>query len=167
MLEKVALLAQIWRYEAIDLEEHSEINSKWKSRITKLLTNRTDHTLIQLFRYTFVGGIACLVDIISLYTLTEYAHIHYLFSAALAFLLGLTVNYVISVIWVFNRRKLENRGAEFAIFGVIGVVGLGFNEVFIWFFTERVGLYYMLAKIVSTVVVYFWHFFARKFILFH
>ncbi len=55
-----------------------------KSRITKLLTNRTEHTLIQLFRYTFVGGMAWLVDMSSLYALTEYTHIHYFFSAAIA-----------------------------------------------------------------------------------
>lgn len=30
MLKKVALFTQIWQYKALNLEEHSEINGKWK-----------------------------------------------------------------------------------------------------------------------------------------
>ncbi|MFQ6003571.1 MAG: GtrA family protein, partial [Candidatus Zixiibacteriota bacterium] len=58
------------------------------------------------------------------------------------------------------------RWAELFIFSLIGIVGLGFNELFIWFFTEKVHLYYLLSKIVSTFFVYLWNFFARKYILF-
>ncbi|KPL02914.1 MAG: polysaccharide synthesis protein GtrA [candidate division Zixibacteria bacterium SM23_73_2] len=122
--------------------------------------------LIQLFRYTFVGGIAFLVDFGSLFALTEFCGVHYLISAAIAFILGLVTNYLLSIIWVFSRRTLKSRWLELYIFALIGVVGLGFNELFIWFFTERVNLHYLLSKIVSTVFVYLWNFFARKYILF-
>ena len=134
--------------------------------ITKLLQERTDNTFIQLFRYTFVGGVAFIVDFCSLYVLTEIFGIHYLVSAALAFLLGLATNYFLSIVWVFHIHTLKNRWYEFGIFTLIGIVGLGLNEFFIWFFTERIHFYYLLSKIVSTVFVYLWNFFARKFMLF-
>jgi putative flippase GtrA len=131
-----------------------------------LLTGKTESILVQLFRYTFVGGIAFLVDFGSLYALTEFFRIYYLVSAALAFLLGLTTNYTLSITWVFATRVVRSRWVEFGIFGGIGIVGLGLNEVLIWFFTEQIGLYYLWSKIIASIGVYFWNFFARKFTLF-
>ncbi len=135
--------------------------------IEKFIKNKTDNTLIQLFRYTFVGGIAFGVDFGLLFLLTEFAGIHYLISAAISFSLGLATNYILSITWVFNTRNVSNRYLEFAIFGIIGIVGLGMNELIIWTFTEYVGFHYMASKIVSTVVVYLWNFFTRKYILYN
>lgn len=134
--------------------------------LAKLLKNRTDNTSIQLLRYTFVGGIAFIVDFFSLFVFTEIFTIYYLISAAIAFLLGLATNYFLSIVWVFYRHTLSNRWYEFGIFALIGIVGLGLNEFFIWFFTEHIHFHYLLSKIVSTVFIYLWNFFARKFILF-
>lgn len=126
----------------------------------------TDNTAIQLFRYTFVGGTAYVVDFGLLYVLTEHAGIQYLVSAALSFIAGLATNYAMSVWWVFKSRSMENRMAEFSVFAVIGLVGLGFNELFLWVFTSLVGWYYLISKLVSTPLVFLWNFFARKIVLF-
>ncbi len=137
-----------------------------KKSIEKLLKRQTGNIIIQLFRYTFVGGLAFIVDFSSLYFFTEFFNIYYLISAALAFLLGLATNYALSITWVFNKRTLDNRFSEFGIFASIGIVGLGLNEVFIWFFTENVHFHYLVSKIISSVFVLLWNFFARKFALF-
>ena len=134
--------------------------------IEKLLKRKTNNIFIQLFRYTFVGGFAFIVDFGSLFVLTEFIHIYYLISAAIAFILGLGTNYILSIIWVFDKRIFKNKYIEFMIFGIIGIVGLGLNELFIWFFTEKMHFYYLISKIISTFFVYLWNFFARKFILF-
>lgn len=137
-----------------------------RSRLEALFRIPTDSTLVQFFRYLFVGGAAFVVDFGSLFLLTEYAGIYYLTSAAIAFLLGLLVNYLLSIVWVFNRRTVERRWVEFGVFALIGVVGLGLNELFIWTFTERFHLYYMVSKLVATGLVLIWNFAARKFLLF-
>ncbi len=134
--------------------------------LNKLLKEPTDSTLIQLFRYTFVGGTAFLIDFGSLFVLTEYFHVYYLVSAAVAFTLGLIVNYILSIVWVFNTRSVGNKWMEFGLFTFIGIVGIGLNEAFIWFFTEHIHFHYLISKIISTFFVYFWNFTARKFTLF-
>jgi len=73
--------------------------------IKKLFIRPTDSTLIQLFGYTFVGGMAFTVDFTLLFVLTDILSIYYLISAAIAFLLGLTTNYILSIIWVFRRQS--------------------------------------------------------------
>ena len=131
-----------------------------------LFVDKSDHTHIQLLRYVFVGGSAYIVDFGSLILFTEMLHIHYLVSAALAFLLGLVTNYLLSIVWVFARRSLQDQRLEFVLFAVIGLVGLGFNELFIWFFTDVGQLHYLVSKLISTGFVFFWNFFARKGFLF-
>ena len=135
--------------------------------LNKLFIEKTDNTLIQLFRYTFVGGIAFIVDFSSLYLLTDFAGFHYLHSAAITFILGLVVNYILSILWVFKSRAVNKKIIEIIIFAVIGIIGLGLNEVMIWFFTERLTIYYLYSKLISTVIVYFWNFLARKYILYN
>lgn len=121
---------------------------------------------VQFFRYGLVGGAAFAVDFGSLYLLTDFAGLHYLASAALAFLLGLCTNYALSVSWVFPTRNLRSRWLEFLLFGLIGGVGLGLNEVVLWALTEGVGLHYLLSKVGAAGVVFLWNFFARKLSLF-
>ena len=135
--------------------------------LAKLLKSKNDKTLIQLFRYIFVGGAAFAVDFSALYILTDLFDIHYLVSAAIAFLLGLTTNYILCNIWVFNIRVLTNRWLEFGIFSLIGVIGLVMNEVIIWAFTEHIRFHYMASKVVSSAAVFFWNFFARKYSLYN
>lgn len=140
--------------------------SRHRDRLQQLLVTETENTLVQLFRYTFVGGVAFIVDFGLLLVLTETGGINYLVSAAIAFTAGLTINYLLSIQWVFASRTLANRRAEFSIFAFIGIVGLGLNELFLWIFTDGAGWHYLASKIVATAIVFFWNFLARRFILF-
>ncbi len=135
-------------------------------RIRNFFLEKSDKTSVQLLKYVFVGGMAYSVDFGSLFFFTEVAKIHYLLSAAIAFILGLVTNYSLSIFWVFSKRTLSDKRMEFMIFTIIGIVGLGLNEVIIWFFTEIADFHYLISKIISTVVVFFWNFFARKKTLF-
>lgn len=135
--------------------------------IDKLLKESTDNVWIQLFRYFFVGGTAFVVDFGLLWVLTEWGGLHYLLSAALAFMAGLIVNYMLSMLWVFKDHTLRNRIAEFAAFALIGLIGLCLNETIIWGTTELLSQHYLASKIISTAVVFFWNFMARKYLLFN
>lgn len=149
--------------------------------LRKLFLDKTDHTGIQFFRYLFVGGIAFAADFGTLAILVELFGMREreLLAAAIAFVVGLTVNYLISTMWIFKKSAISNRAVEFVIFALIGVVGLGINEAIIWLFQEvlskkmilgpllHADQYYLAGKIISTAVVFLWNFIARKWILFN
>lgn len=135
--------------------------------IEKLLVSSSNNTLLQLFRYTFVGGFAFVVDFGLLYTLTEFGDLHYLLSATISFVAGLVVNYVLSKLWVFTQSTYSNKRVEFLLFAIIGVIGLLINNVSIWLLSDVLGLWYMLSKAITTIVTYLWNFFARKYLLFN
>ena len=142
------------------------ISRKMKNILNKLFLETTQSTLLQLFRYGFVGGVASVADYGTLYLFTEAFHIYHLLSAAIAFVIGLIVNYLLSTSWVFASRTQKNKWIEFAIFAIIGLFGLGWNEIIIYVGTDVCELHYMISKLISTVIVFFWNFFARKIILF-
>ena len=132
----------------------------------KLFKNQTNKTGVQFLRYIMVGLIVFIIDLGSLFILTEVFGIYYLISAALAFTLGLIANYFLSISWVFNTRIITKGHFEFGVFAVIGIMGLFFNEVLIWFLTEDQEINYLISKIFASILILFWNFYARKFILF-
>ena len=134
--------------------------------IKTILKEKPGSLVGQLFRYAVVGGISFVVDYGSLWLLTEKAGLPYLWSAAIAFILGLICNYLLSTAWVFGESKLKNEWAEFAAFAIIGVIGLGLNELIMYACTDGLSFHYMLSKIVSTGIVFFWNFLARRFLVF-
>ena len=64
--------------------------------------------------------------------------------------------------WVFNQDKIDNRVVEFNLFILISTIGLVFTEILLYFFTDIVGLYYLISKIISAIIVLFWNFIARR-----
>ena len=131
-----------------------------------ILREKPDSLVGQLFRYAIVGGLSFVVDYGSLWLLTEKAGLPYLWSAAIAFILGLICNYLLSTAWVFGESRIKNAWGEFLAFAIIGVIGLGLNELIMYACTDGLGFHYMLSKIVSTGIVFFWNFLARRFLVF-
>ncbi len=130
-----------------------------------LFRDETTNGFIQFFRYIFVGGIAFVADAGALWLCEKF--MHYLIAAAIAFVFGLVVNYVLSVCFVFSPdERTTSRTAEFIIYAVIGVIGLGLTELIMWLFTDVIGLYFLLSKIVAAAIVLVWNFVARKKIIY-
>lgn len=137
-----------------------------KRLLRYLFVEPTTNIWLQLLRYGFVGGVAFVADYGTLFLLTHYAGMHYLWSAAVAFAIGLTVNYLLSISWVFNRNRSAKPWVEFMVFTLIGVVGIGLNELIMYVATDLLSMHYMLSKLISTALVFCWNFFARKLIIF-
>ena len=127
---------------------------------------KAEDGLVQLFRSLVMAIVAFAVDFLAMVALTEIGSMWYLTSAAFGFVMGLLVNYYLSICWTFSKRRVDSAWREFFIFTIIGVLGLGFLEIIIWGCTEQLGIHYMISKIIATVVVFFWNFLLRKIVLF-
>ncbi len=150
----------VWTINAEE-EYHEE---KRESAVKKVFLGKTNNFFIQFFRYFFVGGTATIFDILSFYILVEFFSWHYLFANSTSFLIGLSINYSLSLLWVFKRNKLSHK-INFLIFAIIGLIGLGFNNLIIWLLVEQTGFWYIYSKLVSTALVLAWNFLARRFVM--
>jgi putative flippase GtrA len=111
-----------------------------------------------------VGGVAAIANISTLMLFKEIFLVHYLLSNCIGFFVGLFVNYFFSKLFVFTRKFKFNRIKEFLCYFLISIVGLGFDSILIWIFTEKIRLYYLLSKIISTIIVFWWNFLSRNYI---
>ena len=134
----------------------------FKKLIDKVLVDKTDNLIIQFIRYFFVGGIAAVVNILLLYIFTEIFNINYVISNIMAFVFGLIVNYSLSKKFVFTKDNSINKVFEFLMYTIIGVLGLGIDTFILWLFTDKFKIYYMLSKVISTMITFIWNFIARK-----
>src|SRR5262245_49124352 len=146
--------------ENADIVTTPEVES---SPTLSVLGSESTHEFI---RYAIASAIAFAADTGSLWLLTGFFGLRYLVSGAIAFILGLSIVYSFSIMWVFERRNFTNRKAEYALFAGIGIVGLVLNEVCLWFFTSVIGFHYLISKLASVVLVFAWNFGARKLSLF-
>jgi len=138
-----------------------------KGNIAAILIEPTQNGFLQFFRYLFVGGVATVVDWGVLFVLTDFAHIYVLVSTSIAFLAGLVTNFLLSKQLVFKASEARmNPVMEFLSYALIGIIGLGITELIMILFTNHWRLHYMLSKVIATILVLFWNYTARKFIVY-
>lgn len=126
------------------------------------MSNKHKKIVRQFSRYFAAAGIGYIVDFTTLYIFHEILHVHYLLAAAVGFTFGIIVLYVLSRLFVFGEPKVKSKTAEIGLFVLIGVGGLIILTILMWLLTGLAGINYLLAKILATVIVYGWNFFARR-----
>ncbi len=143
----------------------------------KVLENENDNTAYQVLRYACAGFLAVVIDFILLFVLTEFLHMHYWFSAGLSYIASTLMNYFVTTRLVFAKQNHTREATMFQIFVVIGMIGLGLNQVLMYTLTEFVNLNvlitlssaiglnirkYIWAKVIAGSTVFFWNFFAKR-----
>lgn len=115
----------------------------------------------QIIKFGIVGGLAFVIDYSLLYILTEFCGIYYFYSSIISFIVSLIFNYIASMKWVFNVNKKQTL-KDIIIFITLSVIGLGINQLVMYIMVETMKVYYMISKIVATVIVMIWNFITRK-----
>ena len=121
----------------------------------------TRERILEIVRFCFVGGVSFLMDYSLLFVLTEFVGIYYLYSSAISFSITVVFNYWLCVIYVFKGATKQTTRQAIIVFGT-GVVGLGLNQLCMWFFVDVVSLHYMLAKIFATAIVTIWNYVTKR-----
>ena len=129
--------------------------------------------LVQEFlKYCIVGGLAFVADIGSIYIFREYILYSLPFalylSVIIGFIIGLSVNYILSVIFVFTGAKEAVKGKQlifFTQFAIIGIIGLLLTEALMWIGVEIFKIHYLIVKVFAAAIVLLWNYGARKYLI--
>ncbi len=139
-------------------------NSAEKGAVALFLEKQVN--LTQLIKYFFVGATAALVDWLLYWALVKYGAMHYLLAAALSFIVSTAVNYVLSIKCVFSSGR-HTRYMEIGLVFFVSLIGLLFNELFLYLFVSIFQVHYMISKVAATGIVFFWNYFSRKKFIFN
>lgn len=117
---------------------------------------------VKLFSgYTIFAGFATLVNLGFLFSLTEFFHVWYFYSSAFAYLTGMVINYSLNKYLNF-KNKSKRIIPQFALFVMVALVGLGLNQLILYFLVEVIKLWYLFASLISLFLVMFWSFYGHK-----
>lgn len=119
--------------------------------------------LLQFVRFTGVGVTCFAIDYALLILLTEIFDLRYIYSAGISFIIATVINYFLSVRFVYEHKSSKKYDA--IVFIVLGVLGLGLNQVIMWCFVEHVAIDYRITKFISGIIVSFYNFTSRKLFL--
>ena len=130
--------------------------------------------VFEFLRYVVVGGIAFLADFGTLVAAQElflkrFACGVYV-ATVLGFVVGLAVNYALSLMFVFTQKKDRGKGRSvgaFVVFGIVGLLGLLWTELGMWVGIELLKWNYMVVKVLVTGAVLVWNYLGRKLLIFN
>lgn len=126
---------------------------------------KNNKLLLQIFRFGVVGGLAFVIDYATLIFCKEILDFSVLLSAAIAFSVSVVINYILSVVWVFDVNKDNDSKRNFILFIVFSVIGLILTELIMWFGTDILKISYLIVKIGATAIVMVFNFITRKMFL--
>lgn len=111
-----------------------------------------------------VAGLA--VDVAALELLVRALGVGYLWGATAGFLLGALAVYALSVRLIFQERRVPVPPLEFAIFVLLGCVGLAATLLVMWLGMERLHFSLEVSKLISAGTGFLMNFALRKTLLF-
>lgn len=122
-----------------------------------------DKELIAQFgRFSAVGIISFLTDYGFMIWLTETSTMGYFFSCAFSYTFSITVNYLLSMRFVFHGRDDVSKVREASTFFTLSLIGLLINLVIMWVAVDVLHIYYAAAKVISALMVTSYNFVSRK-----
>ena len=132
----------------------------------------------QILKFGVVGFVCFLIDFGITTGFTNFFGVHYLISKFLGFVISAVVNYILSIKFVFTKKKEMDKKKEFTVFIILSAFGLLINEVVMYvcmdgiyvnngFLQEAVTREMMvsLSSIVATGIVMVYNFISRKLFL--
>jgi putative flippase GtrA len=94
--------------------------------------------------------------------LTEKAGVYYMISSIFSFIIAMSSNFILNKIWTFKENvKLEIR-KKYLHFSLVSVSALLVNLLFLYIFTEVLGIYYIISQILAIGIALIINFFGNK-----
>lgn len=116
---------------------------------------------LPFIKYCIVGATGTFIDLAALYIFVEYLEFPVLLGATFSFLLAVINNFLLNKLWTF-KNKSPNYRKLFIKFLTVALVGLGLTLSSMHLLVNILGLWYMLAKMLSSGIVLTWNFLGNK-----
>lgn len=112
-------------------------------------------------KYCIVGAIGTFLDLASLYVFVEYLQIPIFYATTLSFIIAVTNNFILNKTWTF-KNKSKNYRKLYVKFLMVSLVGLAITIGSMFLMVTIIGIWYMFAKAITSLVVLTWNFLANK-----
>lgn len=116
----------------------------------------------QLFKYLVVGSLGTFLDIGFLYLFFDILGINLYLAVTLSFTIAFLNNFFLNKSWTFQSRSRNYRKLMTKFF-IVSMIGLILSIGLMFVMVDLIGIWHILAKILTSGVVVVWNFLANKF----
>lgn len=124
----------------------------------------------QLIQFGIVGGLGTIINLLILYSFTEFLGLYYLYSAVFAFFIALTFNFILNKIWTFEEKfrqyPLKKITYQYSLFFLFSLLALAVNLFFLHLFVEKFHFWYIFAQLLAILLAYLVNFAGSKLLVF-
>jgi putative flippase GtrA len=125
-----------------------------------------DNILIWKFiKFCFVGLSGMIIDFGTTWLLKEKVKVNKYIANSTGFMLAASSNYLFNRFWTFQSENTQI-ATEYFSFILISVIGLGINNIVVFFLNEKLKFNFYLSKLFAVVVVTLWNFILNYLITF-
>ncbi len=140
---------------------------KLKELISMLFkSGPSEDKLIQIARFIIAGGSTATLDFILYWFIVQILGWHYILAVTISFIIASSVNYYISIQWVFFNGKFKSKLSEYLVFLFFTGLGLLLNYIILYAGIELLKINNLNARILSIIIVTIFNFVTKKFIVF-
>jgi len=117
---------------------------------------------MRIGKFAVVGLIGLAITEILLFVLTDFFGIFYILSDLMALEVSVVNNFLIHERWTFgDREKKDSRIRRLIKYNLISLTGMVINAIFLFAFTEFLGIYYLISNILAAFIVFNWNYFVN------
>ncbi len=120
----------------------------------------------QILKFGLVGFLCFFIEYILLIVIKEVLGWNVILANTIAFTVSAVVNYILSIVFVFDTDKKANKGKQFVVFFLLAVGGLIINNIVLKLGTMVLDPFwsrsYIIVKPFATGVVMVYNFITRK-----
>ncbi len=121
---------------------------------------------MRIVRFVISGGTATTVNLSTLYVLTHFLGVWYLYSSIMAFAASFFVSFTLQKFWTFGDTSRHRMRAQAFTYLLIILFALLVNTTLLFIFVEMAHLHYLLAQLISGVFIAVINFSSYKHIVF-
>lgn len=119
-----------------------------------------------LIRFGVTGLLGVLTQLVTLYVLTEWAHLWYIHSAVCAWLVAFGVSFGLQRRWTFGRQGRAGAAGQLVAFVALFLANMGINAALLYALVDLLGAPYLIAQFGLLVLIAVWNFFIMRYLIF-
>jgi putative flippase GtrA len=118
----------------------------------------------QFVKYVITGLVSFSVEISLVYLLTDVVKMWYIYSNSIALFIVFIISFSLNRFWAFQSKQPFMK--QFFMSGLLFALNLVVGNAVMFFFTEKVHLYYLFSKVIATGLSVTWNFFLYKYYIY-
>ncbi|WP_083936605.1 GtrA family protein [Arcticibacter svalbardensis] len=119
----------------------------------------------KIFLFGFVGLIGMCIDFGLTWLFKEKLGVNKYAANTIGFSVAVVNNFILNYIWTFQPED-KNIQIFFLKFLLFAVIGLGINNLIIYFFNEKILVPFYFSKVLAIGIVFIWNFTTNNFLNF-